>query len=263
MLMRARAVRITWECEFDKVIDLRCRMSATVIDPRLPGGIATGKIVATELSAHGDRMLMMGKVTIACTVGRDGTVDVVIGDPEYVEDGYVADGYQVYDSSIVLPNTMTDVGYTPPIDVPNDDGLVFPLDRSQIVVSEAVRGTLDEQRTGIKSAFESARQAALITQYGGDPLLARLNGMFNLPYIPLALNLPQYGGTFSPTSRSVLIQKYAALAAQNSVGYQLSLNPIWYDLQIKPVNNGPFDNEYRVLLTDLNVPRQINLEAAS
>jgi hypothetical protein len=140
---------------------------------------------------------------------------------------------------------------------------VFPLDRNQIVVSEAVRGSLDDQRTGIKSAFESARQAALITQYGGSPVLSNLAGSVGLPYIPPALNLPQFDGTFSPTSRSVLVQRYAALAAQNSVAYQLSLNPVWYDLQLKPVNNGPFDNEYRVSVTALNVPRQINLEATS
>jgi hypothetical protein len=262
MLMRARAVRITFECPFDKVIDLTCRMSATIVNPRLPGGVATGKIVATELSAHGDRMLMIGSVTIACTVGRDGAITADAGTPTYVESGYVT-GYQTYESSIVLPQTLTDVGYTPPVDEVNDDGLVFPLDRNQIVVSEAVRGTLDEQRTGIKSAFESARQAALITQYGGDPLTAQLNGVFGLPYVPPSLNLPQYGGTFNPMDRSVLVQRYAALAAQNSVAYQLSLNPIWYDLQLKPVNGGPFDSEYLISVTTLNIPRQIDLEASS
>ena len=46
--------------------------------------------------------------------------------PTYVVDGYVSAGYQFYANQVeVFP--ASDVGYTVPIDSPNDDGLVFPL----------------------------------------------------------------------------------------------------------------------------------------
>ena len=45
MLMRARAVNLTWDTTFDRAIQLSCRMNAQLTDSRIPGGVAQGKVI--------------------------------------------------------------------------------------------------------------------------------------------------------------------------------------------------------------------------
>jgi hypothetical protein len=234
--MRARAVQVSWQCRFEKAIGLSCRKTATLIDSRLPGGQATGKIIAYSLKAHGDRGELIGSVTIGCAVGHDGSVEVVPGTACYV-DGYFNDGevQQWTGSTVLLPGGRSDFGYTPIVSGVVDDGLTFPLDKNQVVVSEATHGSLADQEGGIQSAFVSARYAA-----------------------NLGITHPVTG-----VSTSIINQQLAATAGQNSVAFELQRNPIWYDLQLKPVVNGPFNAEYSVKVTNLKVPKQIDLEAAS
>ena len=126
LLLRSRAVEVSWECGFERAIELSCRKNARVFDPRLPGGSAIGKIIKYGFSADGDTGRLIGTVTIGCAIGFGGAVTEVAGTPTYVAEDYVEVGYQFYDGQIeVLP--ASDVGYTVPIDAPNDDGLVFPL----------------------------------------------------------------------------------------------------------------------------------------
>ena len=57
--MRSRAVKVSWQCPFDNVIGLSCRMNATLYDPRLPGGVAWAD------SVHGRRM-PIARATVTC-----------------------------------------------------------------------------------------------------------------------------------------------------------------------------------------------------
>jgi hypothetical protein len=126
LLLRARAVEVTFDCEFDRAIDLSCRMNAQVQDTRLPGGIGTGKIIKYAFSCDGDSGEVKGTVTIGCAIGYGGSVAPAPGEPTYVSAGYVETGYQFYTNQInVLP--AGDIGYTVPGGSANDDGLVFPL----------------------------------------------------------------------------------------------------------------------------------------
>lgn len=126
LLLRARAVEVTFNCAFDRAILLSCRMNAQVSDTRLPGGVATGKIISYAFGCNGDTGECIGKVVIGCAIGYGQAVDGSVGDPSYVDAGYVNTGYQFYTNQItVLP--AGDIGYTVPGGVPNDDGLVFPL----------------------------------------------------------------------------------------------------------------------------------------
>jgi hypothetical protein len=94
--MRARAVDVSWECPIEMVLGMSCRMNATLYDPRLPGGVATGKVTSYGMSAKNGKI--RGKVTIGCSVG-----------------------YNAFGS----PNA--DISYTAPVFEAFDDGLQFPL----------------------------------------------------------------------------------------------------------------------------------------
>jgi hypothetical protein len=96
-------------------------------DRRIPGGSAQGKITKYAIKLDGTDGVAFGTVTIGCAIGFAGSVTVAIpGSPTYVEDGYVTNGYQARENKLVALDAG-DVGYTVPIDAPNDDGLVFPL----------------------------------------------------------------------------------------------------------------------------------------
>jgi hypothetical protein len=126
LLLRSRAVEVTFDCEFDRAIDLSCRMNAQVQDTRLPGGIGTGKIIKYAFHCDGDSGEVKGTVTIGCAIGYGGSVAPAAGEPTYVSAGYVETGYQFYTNQVnVLP--AGDIGYTVPGGHANDDGLVFPL----------------------------------------------------------------------------------------------------------------------------------------
>jgi hypothetical protein len=126
LILRSRAVEVTFECAFERAIGLSCRRNARLFDPRLPGGNALGKIVRYGFSADGDTGKLIGTATIGCAIGFGGAVAEAAGEPTYVTDGYVGADYQFYQDQIqVLP--AGDVGYSVPLDAPNDDGLVFPL----------------------------------------------------------------------------------------------------------------------------------------
>lgn len=72
---RARAVRVSFETTFDVAQSLTLRKSATVIDERLPGGQATGKVAGLSFGLDGADGAMKGSVTLACMVGTGGAIE--------------------------------------------------------------------------------------------------------------------------------------------------------------------------------------------
>ena len=123
---RARAVKISFDCSFDFLAQMNpsCRKNATVYDPRLPGGVATGKIISYGFTAKDGEML--GHVEIGCAVGYGGSISAITGTPVYASAGYVQSGYQQMEGG-VYTLSEEDIGYTPPSYAPFDDGLIFPL----------------------------------------------------------------------------------------------------------------------------------------
>jgi hypothetical protein len=133
-VLRARAVEVTFQCSFERALELSLRKNARIHDDRIPSGTALGKIVRYVIRADGAGKLR-GEVTMACAIGTGGTVAADPGTPTYVAEGYVDVDYQFYEDQTVVLGT-SDVGYTVPRDDPNDDGLTFPL--SNPFVSEPV-----------------------------------------------------------------------------------------------------------------------------
>jgi hypothetical protein len=235
MLMRSRAVEIVADCAFERGISLSCRKTATLHDTRrIPGGVALGKITQAELSVNGDSGEAICHFTVSCAIGYGGAVEEVAGEPVYIDTDYIDDDYQQFTGQTIVLSTLTDVGYSPPIAAPDDDGLVFPLDKDQIVVTEGIKGSLEDQRRAIMSSFASMAKAAQTAQ------------------IPV-----------TAISQSIINQKIEILANANSISRALQRNPIYYDAQIKPVSSGPFFDVYKIDTTKLQAPQGINLEAAS
>jgi hypothetical protein len=89
----------------------------------LPGGIATGKIIAYRASLDGSSGSAELAVTIACAIGRDGSITPIAGTPTYCEAAYTGADYQQYGGArIVLDGN---VGYTIPVVPFADDGVAF------------------------------------------------------------------------------------------------------------------------------------------
>lgn len=89
-----RAVTVSWRVHGWPAVltDLSCDHSATVESPRLPGGRATGKVVALRLFRDGDTGALGGEVTIACSVGLGYQGAAAESVNAYVETDYVQDG---------------------------------------------------------------------------------------------------------------------------------------------------------------------------
>jgi hypothetical protein len=162
ILERSRAVSVGFSAPLtpDLAEALSCRMNARIIDPRLPGGEATGKIVGYVITVSNGAPVV--SLTICCTVGKGNTVTTVPGDPTYVEEGYVDDGYQAYSGRTVMPVpgevTLSEDYLLIP---PNDDGVDFlVMDPATLVEQITIINPLPVQRT-VLNAFQADISAAI------------------------------------------------------------------------------------------------------
>jgi hypothetical protein len=245
---RARAVNVTWQAPFESCIDMSCRKNATLYEPRIPGGAATGKVIAYSLECDGDTGVIHGSVKIGCSVGFGNSVAEITGTPEYAAPGYAQLGWQVYDGKTVVPGS-NDTSYTLPTYLPFDDGLQFPLTWAQISDGGIFSGSLAKQEEKIKAAFKVAQQLQYIQAWAGITIATGNT------------NASQSGLT--PSEAWKLEQQQLALASSN-VPYVMEANPVSWTVLLKPcANNGPFIGAYAIQVTPLEVPQGINLAAAS
>jgi hypothetical protein len=226
LLIRSRCVEIAFACTFERAVALSCRKNARLFDNRLPGGQALGKIIDYKFGVDGGNGLAIGSVTIGCAIGYGGAVQEQPGEPTYAAPGYMAVGYQAYaNREVALP--ASDVSYAPPIDAANDDGLVFPLSKRQAVVREQVHGSADAQGGAIEASFP----------------------------IDIEVNNAQPQNVNEQN-------RIAALQSQTTTEI-LKGNAVWYDLELKPVAGMSFETAYDIAVSQLRVPKMIDLEAAS
>lgn len=227
LLSRARAVNVEFEISGALAVDLglSCRKSLVLVDRRLPGGEAAGKIKSYQISMDGNSGAFIGTVTIGCSVGKGGPVEEVAGDPTYVADGYVADGYQRRDNQFVMPipgevNYATQEGLPP-----NDDGVdFFRMTRQRCVRSLSWTGGLGAQQAVLDGLKEIAA-----------------GGAHGLPGFNTALVAKSTDDVF--TLLNTAADKF--------------------DIRMVPVSGGPFETDYNVPVSHLKIPRTIDLEAGS
>lgn len=144
LLQRSRSGLLDFSTTLENARRLTLRKNVQLHDARLPAGVALGKPIKIAITGDGSSGRFIGAITAACAVGKGTAIVEVEGDPVYAAPGYMARGYQRYEGAfIALPSE--DVGYTPPVDDVNDDGLIFPLSKDQVVVRDEIVHTLAQQ----------------------------------------------------------------------------------------------------------------------
>lgn len=211
LLARARCVKIDFEIPFELAIasGITLRKNAVIIDERLPGGTAGGKIFAYSLSlANGQQH---AKITIAATVGRNGTEEQITGTPDYCDTDYVDSPYQTFSGAYNIPFDETDVAVQDISNVPpNDDGVDFLRFSSNTIKAFRLLNPNGDHETQV----DALQRFEVITN-------ADLTLTFQcIRYAQVTFKVPDLTG-------------------------------------------GPFQTDYTPDMTQLKIPRTINLEAPS
>lgn len=222
IVVRSRAVKIRFQVPFETAIHMSLRQNAILNDDRLPGGTAVGKIIEYGFSADNSGQVV-GFCTIACAIGYGGAWTALPGTPVYADDGYVEDGYQAREGQRVLVGASDDVAFTPLIESPNDDGLVFPLTRIPVIYPPTIV-TIEE-----KPLVEV--QPMVTTQVETDSCGNTTNASLSSD-----LDTGPYTDWLSGIKTSV-------------------------DFTLAPIDGGPFDSTYVAEVTTVKLPKQIDLEA--
>lgn len=175
LLSRARAVDVSFETTLARGLGLSCRKSATLLDPRLPGGQATGKIKGYELSLDGATGTAIARVVIGCAVGRGGAVWIEAGEPVYVDAGYVTAGYQVQEGEVHVP-AAGDVGYRDYTSLEiDDDGVdLFRVTVPRHVLAVGVEGGLIFEEEAVQERASYAAPASVLDNLSQVETKARI-----------------------------------------------------------------------------------------
>lgn len=206
LVMRSRAVSISLQTDFKSGLPVTLRKGILVHDARLPGGQAAGKCTGYELTLDGSSGAALCTIKMASAIGYGGSHLADDGTPTYVEEGYVAVGYQEYDDAVVLIGT-SDIAYTMPGQEYFDDGLdLNALTRRDVIEQLLITNSALTQR-GVLAAQPPWEQA----------------------------------------------QVSAALQAM----------PTQISLRLVPMEGGPYQGIVNVGVSDLIIPKQIDLEAPS
>jgi hypothetical protein len=160
----ARAVEVECRVPWARGVGATLRKNAHIVDYRLPGGEAVGKVIAYDMTASGAGENSV-TLTIGCAIGRGGTVAGQAGEPSWAADGYVAAGYQTMSGAVILAPTG-DLAYQALSDFPiDDDGVdLLTLDEFSAVESLEVTNGLKEQAKVIDAADPIEAMEQLATQ---------------------------------------------------------------------------------------------------
>jgi hypothetical protein len=225
MLARARAVNLTVETPFALATRLSCRWSATVIDPRLPGGQGIGKVTRYVLSANGDSGELKAEVTLGCTIGRGNSVMPDPGSPTYGDD--YSDSYQAFDGASLDAGTG-DILYE------SFDGIAV-VDDDDI---DLLRMTPD-------------RIINSITVTNGPDIQQNTLDSFYREYTPPGIEQ-------KPPELGVPVGTYVAPETPTEM---LSKMPTTVDLDLVPIGGQSFETIWEPAVSALMIPKTIDLEA--
>lgn len=243
LLAKARAVKVTWECKFPRIIGMTCRKNASIEDTRLPGGITMGKVVSYKMTGDGDKGEFIGSVTINSAIGNGNAVQEVAGTPDYCEEGYVDRGYQHY-SGTLQPITTGDLVWGPPA-YPGT-GLQNPLSRGQVVVRAVWHDNFNFV-AGETAAQEAWRQAG--QQASETPDTAKVD----------------FSGTLPPELRNQRAEEQYQkdkMTASDTGKTVTNTEPSWLEIELVPLD-GDVETELQIQLEPLVIPMQIDLSAPS
>lgn len=242
---RARAVTIGWGCRFADAVALSCRKNATLVDQRLPGGSATGKITSYSLIGNGDGKIV-GKVEIGVSVGLGDNINPIAGTPVYVNAGYVKLGYQQYAGQMIAHGS-SDLTYSRPVYHSFDDGLNFPLTWAQVTNGFLITGDLGTQQELIKRSFAATIQLSFLQSVGSSHGGQGSTQQSGVP--------PDVAWTLERAQLALINQATPAVMAANPISATATLKPCG--------GNGPFGGSYSLNVSTMILPLGIDLAAAS
>jgi hypothetical protein len=243
ILQAARCARGSWKTYPERITEISCRKNGLAKTSKVPKGYIWGKITDYEFIVDGPAGLVDLKIEIKATIGKGVSVEEDAGEGDYADSDLFEPGVQEMIGAITGISTG-DVGYSPPLDAPNDDGITFPLSKLDAVITEEVHGTAEAQVPGIMNAFRAQAAAAQEEQSSGVVV-----GGGN-------------SGIEIQTSNNVTdSRKEAAKAAAQELSNVFAENPVWYELALKPMIGQAFENVYEpedILV--LTVVKGIDLE---
>lgn len=228
LVSRARAVVIKFVTTWANAVVLSCRWNVQLLDRRLPGGAAAGKVASYMLTATGNGEFS-AEVTIRCTVGYGVAITAVAGSDVYDDGDYSDDNYtqQVGGQTELLPGELVYQNIDN-IAVIDDDGVdFFNMTPETIVMSIEIEGGLAAQKAVIDASA------------------------------PLVM------GDFAPPRRVQFLSDGvtpAPVIPQDPVS-ALKVTPTRVNLELVPVTGGMFESDFYVLTSALVVAQTINLEA--
>lgn len=292
LLASSRAVVIKFRSKWQAwLLALTSRKSVRLINPRLPGGEATGKVARLRLVASGTGANLI-EVTIACAVGYG----VALGAAAAGEDDYAEDYADDWTESVggqteIIPGQILyqSLDGTAVID---DDGVdLFSMTPERVVTTLAVTGGPAAQQAAIAASLALVPDDTRIETQGDLDGTAVSNltvtaGLatgttynvigFNIPGLNGAGGVPATfsydGATGGTLSRGALGRplKRVGLTIYRPSGASVTPDPIGalraiptrVELVLLPVDGGDFATAFEIVVEPLVVPKMIDLEAA-
>ena len=179
----SRAVNITFIVP-GWIDDISCRRSVTLVDQRLPGGQASGKIISYKLSAKGKRTT---EITIGCAIGRGTALPAAAGGVDVYATNY-SRGYTRREGAevAVLEGELV---YDPlDTSVVDDDGVdLFNMVEGTVLQSLTISNGPNDQQSIIDEACKAGGKGV-----APDPIGA----LKDHPTVVELLLVPVDGGAF-------------------------------------------------------------------
>jgi hypothetical protein len=230
LLSSARCVEVGTSVPFEAGLPITLRHSATIIDERLPGGSATGKIKRYSLKLDGGTGAATCDFSIGCTIGRGGTVDdAPASTPLAIESGYTASDYAATSGdwrAIPTGDVLfkgSDIFTVPPADDGND---LMHITKEDYLMDIAVTGGLEMQLDKAKQKkYEKLVQQAYANHPTGN-------------YFRIPVMLPP-----EPPD------KVGSVTTETTI-------------QMRPIPSAAYAQTYTLETTVLPVPQTIDLESA-
>lgn len=245
ILAASRCASTSFKTYPEKITNVSCDHNALVLSSDLPRGYVWGKITEYIMEGDGESGSVDLQVTVSSAIGKGVSVTEDAGTGDYVEDDMFEDGVQEVVGQILgIPSG--DVGYTVPQDNTIDDGIVFPVTKSDVVIEEGVSGSLGAQAAGILSAFQARKEAMEAEEESPNGIV---------------LASPT-GHEIGTTVKPAVIKNRQTQAATDraDVGKRLAENPIYYHAELKPLTGQSFESIYLIETTPQTVIRGIDLE---
>jgi predicted nucleic acid binding AN1-type Zn finger protein len=159
LLSSARCIEIKVTTWWDTVSQITCQHNVLVYDDRLPNGQALGKVKSYTFRFSADDGEQVAEITLGCTIGHGTALAAAAaGDPIYVADGYVSDGYvKRTGAAVELLESELQYESFDGFEISDDDGVdLFNMTAKRCIESITVEGGNTAQRAAIQNSTKNA-----------------------------------------------------------------------------------------------------------